>query len=143
MIVNVEAAIFHEGKWLLIKRGAKETHAAGILSLVGGKVEVEGNGTNVLEAALKREVAEEVGIEIGERMAYVQSTSFVTDDGQPVVDLVFLCDYVGGEAIANSPDEVEAVYRMSYEEIMSHPDAPIWLKESIERAEQVRRERST
>ncbi len=41
-IVNVEGAINKDGKWLMIRRSMKEEHAGGELSLVGGKVEREG-----------------------------------------------------------------------------------------------------
>lgn len=36
-IVNVEGAIRKDGKWIIIERSYKEEHAAGSLSLVGGK----------------------------------------------------------------------------------------------------------
>lgn len=39
----------------------------------------------------------------------VHSTSFVTDTGENVVDIVFLCEYESGEAFSKSPDEVEKV----------------------------------
>ncbi|MHA2156748.1 MAG: hypothetical protein ACXABU_15495 [Candidatus Hodarchaeales archaeon] len=38
-IVNVEAAIFKEEKWLLIERSEKEEYGGGLLSFVGGKVD--------------------------------------------------------------------------------------------------------
>ena len=40
-IINTGAVIFKEGRYLIIKRSEKEEHAGGLLSLVGGKVEVE------------------------------------------------------------------------------------------------------
>lgn len=40
-IVNVEGAIYKNEKWLLIRRSKKEEHAGGLLSLVGGKVELD------------------------------------------------------------------------------------------------------
>jgi hypothetical protein len=43
VIVNVEGAIFKNDTWLIIERSKKEEHAGGMLSLVGGKTEVEGN----------------------------------------------------------------------------------------------------
>lgn len=36
-IVNVEAAICKEDKWLVITRSTKEEHAGGTLALVGAK----------------------------------------------------------------------------------------------------------
>ncbi|HSU80384.1 MAG TPA: NUDIX domain-containing protein, partial [Candidatus Angelobacter sp.] len=63
-VVNVEGAIHLDGKWLLILRSEKEEHAGGGLSLVGGKCEIEGNSSDILERTLHREIFEEVGIEV-------------------------------------------------------------------------------
>lgn len=138
-IVNVEGAIFNGDKWLMIERSKKESHAGGMISLVGGKVDLEGDSIDILERTIKREIFEEVGIEINDTLHYVHSTSFVTDKGVNVVDIVFLCEYATGEAYSKSPDEVEQVFWMTYQEIMNHPDIVKWPKESIKRAELVRR----
>ena len=60
-IVNIEGAIYKDGKWLIVRRSDKEDHAPGTLALVGGKVDQEGNTTDILERTLIREVEEEVG----------------------------------------------------------------------------------
>jgi 8-oxo-dGTP diphosphatase len=91
-IVNVEGAIFKNDKWLIIKRSEKEEHTGGLLSLVGGKVEIEGHSTDILERTIKREILEEVGITVKENLKYVHSTSFVTDSGENVIDIVFSCE---------------------------------------------------
>ncbi|MBT2680113.1 NUDIX domain-containing protein [Bacillus sp. ISL-35] len=134
-ILNVEGTIQRGGRWLIIERSTKEDHAGGQLSLVGGKVENEGFSKDLLERTLKRELFEEVGIEVSANMNYLRSSSFVLPDGREVLDIVFHCVIERGEPFAKSPDEVEAVYWMSAEEIYAHPNAPIWLKESIEKAE--------
>jgi 8-oxo-dGTP diphosphatase len=134
-IVNVEGAIFRDDKWLIIERSKKEEHAGGLLALVGGKVEQEENSTDILERTVKREIYEEVNIKVKEQLKYIHSTSFVTDSGENVVDIVFLCEYESGEAVPKSPDEVEAVNWMTAQQILEHPNAPDYLKESIKRAE--------
>ena len=48
----------------MILRGEEEGHAAGTLSMPGGKVELNEIGNDVLEIALKREIREEVGLEV-------------------------------------------------------------------------------
>jgi NADH pyrophosphatase NudC (nudix superfamily) len=136
-VVNVEGAIYRDGKWLIIQRGFKEAHAAGALSLVGGKVENEGNQSDILERTLQREIFEEVGIEVSNSMHYVHSTSFVASDGEPVINVVFLCSYLAGEACRKSPDEVEDVLWLTTDEILEHPKAPAWTKDSIRRASEV------
>ncbi|MCZ8542456.1 NUDIX hydrolase [Psychrobacillus psychrodurans] len=135
-IVNVEGAIYKSEKWLLIRRSEKEEHAGGLLSLVGGKVEKEGTSSDILEKTLKREITEEVGIEVS-NLRYVNSSSFVTDSGINVVDIVFLCDHELGEAFAKSPDEVDEVIWMTTQQILNNSDLPIYLKENIKLAEKL------
>ncbi|WP_318616219.1 NUDIX domain-containing protein [Sporosarcina sp. YIM B06819] len=137
-IINTEAAIYRDGKYLICKRSEKEEHAAGMLSLIGGKVEVEGFSTDILERTVVREVAEEVGVIINRRPRYVHSSSFVTDTGIHIVNINFLCEDVEGEPYAVSADEVEAVYWMTAKEVFAEVEAPDYLKESIGRAETLR-----
>ncbi|MDQ1911680.1 NUDIX domain-containing protein [Paenibacillus sp. GD4] len=141
-IVNVEGAVYRDDQWLVITRSMKEEHAGGTLSLAGGKVDAEGNSADILERTIKRELSEEVGIEIKDTVTFVYSSSFVTDDGCSVINVVFLCEYNQGTAHCKSPDEVEAVHWMTSEEIMNHPTAPPWTKESIRRAALARRQLS-
>ncbi|WP_075618501.1 NUDIX hydrolase [Paenisporosarcina indica] len=135
-IVNVEGAIYKNEKWLLIRRSEKEEHAGGTLSLVGGKVELEGNSSDILEGTLLREFAEEVGIVVS-NLRYVNSSSFVTDSGVHVVDIVFLCGHHSGEAYAKSPDEVDEVHWMSTQEILECEEVPIYLKNNIKIADRL------
>ncbi|MBD3919455.1 NUDIX domain-containing protein [Paenibacillus sp. PR3] len=133
-IVNVEAAILRGNQWLMITRSIKEEHAGGTLSLVGGKVDLSDMGMEIVERTVKREVLEEVGVEIADKVTFVYSSSFVTGDGRNVINMVFLCDYVSGTAYSVIPDEVEAVHWLTYDEIMNHPKAPPWTQESVRRA---------
>lgn len=132
-VVNVEGAINKNGKWLLIRRSEKEEHAGGGLSLVGGKCELEGFSSDILERTLHREIFEEVGIEVAE-LQYVNSSSFVTDSGIHVIDIVFLCQYKSGEPYAKAVDEVDDVVWMTTAEILTHPKLPDYLKENVKRA---------
>jgi 8-oxo-dGTP diphosphatase len=138
-IVNVEAAIFKNDRWLIIERSKKEEHAGGLLSLVGGKVENEGNTSDILERTVKREIFEEVDVRVKDHLQYIHSTSFIADKGENVVDIVFLCEYDFGEAIAKSPDEVESVNWMTAQQVYEHSNAPDYLKESIKRAENLKK----
>ncbi|MFJ6414196.1 NUDIX hydrolase [Terribacillus saccharophilus] len=132
-VVNVEGAINQEGKWLMIRRSEKEEHAAGCLSMVGGKCDLEGMSSDILERTLKREIYEEVGIEVDD-LTYVNSSSFVTGKGTHVIDIVFLCQHVTGEPYAKSKEEVGEVMWMTTEEILVYKDAPSYLKENIKLA---------
>ncbi len=135
-VVNVEGAIHRNGKWLMIRRSEKEEHAGGSLSLVGGKSEIEGNTSDILERTLKREIFEEVGSEVT-ALRYVNSSSFVTESGINVVDIVFLCHHKSGEPYAKSSEEVDEVIWMTTSEILGHMDLPVYLKENIKLAANV------
>lgn len=134
-IVNVEGAIRKEDKWIIVERSKQEEHAGGLLSLVGGKVEGEGNLSNVLEETLKREIFEEIDVTIKSHLTYVHSTSFITDKGEKVVNVIFLCEYDTGTCFPKQPEEVENIFLLSTTEILENPQAPIFLKEYITYAE--------
>ncbi|MEC1303656.1 NUDIX hydrolase [Lysinibacillus capsici] len=135
-VVNVEGAIRRNEKWLLIRRSEKEEHAGGGLSLVGGKCEIEGDSSDILERTLKREVFEEVGSEIT-GIKYVNSSSFVTESGINVIDIVFLCHHKSGEPYAKSTEEVDDVIWMTISEVLAHTELPLFLKENIKLAEKI------
>ena len=136
-IVNVEAAIWQEGRYLMIIRSAQDSHAPGMLSMPGGKVEGAGSADNILEQTLRREIEEEVGVQIAPGIQYVKSSAFIADDGDPVVDIVFLCRYQSGTPTAD-PEEVADVQWMTVQGIMDHPRAPSWTRQSIVLAEKKR-----
>ncbi|GGA43956.1 NUDIX hydrolase [Psychrobacillus lasiicapitis] len=137
-LINVEAAVFKEDKWLLIRRSTKEAHAGGELSLVGGTVEREGDSTAILERTLHRELWEEVGVEVKDPILYVRNTSFVLASGKEVVDIVFLCEFDKGEPYAKSSDEVESVHWMTTDEILNNLGIQHYLKDSILAADAMR-----
>jgi 8-oxo-dGTP pyrophosphatase MutT (NUDIX family) len=139
-VVNVEAAIFHGDTWLMILRSAEEAHAAGTLSFVGGKVERAGIADNILEKTLRREIAEEVGVTVADNIHYVESKSFIADDGLQVVDIVYLCRYDTGEPRALDPAEVASVEWMTFDAIMAHPKTQVWIKQSLRLAATLKRE---
>jgi len=135
-IVNVEGAIVKDGQYLMIVRGEEE-YAPGGLNFPGGKVEGAGNLDDILEETLRREIAEEVNLEVHDEMDYVRSSAFVAD-GDPVVDVVFLCRYKAGTAVAA---EVAAVRWMTAAEAIAHPETPPWTRLSLALAEQMRQAR--
>ncbi len=141
-IVNIEGIVVRpaDGRYLMVVRGAGESYMSGALSFPGGKVEGVKNEDNVLEETLRREIREETGVEVADEMVYVESHSFVAE-GDPVVDVVFLCRYQSGEATAADPDEVAAVRWMTAQEILDRPQTPPWTRQSIELAEKKRGEK--
>lgn len=137
-IVNVEGIVRRGESYLLTVRSEHEANAPGTLALPGGKVEFGDALQDTLEHTLKREILEETGVEVGD-LVYLESKWFRADDGDPVVDIVFLCDYAGGDAEVGDPNEVAEVLWLTAAEVATHPKAPPWTRESIEKAEQFRR----
>lgn len=127
-IVNVEAAIYKNGSWLLVKRGPGEAHESGILSLVGGKVDDTESSENVLEETITREVFEEVGLKI-KNLQYIHSTHFTST--RSVVDIIFVCEYESGDIAITQPEEVAEAVWLSNDEVASHPDIKEWTKKYI------------
>ena len=125
-IVNVEGAVEKDGRYLMIVRGANVSHAPGALSFPGGKVEAADGPDDALESTLRREIREEVGVEVEDEMRYVESRRFDTDDGKRVVDVTFLCRYRSGTPSAD-PAEVEEVRWMTPGQILR--EAPPWLRQ--------------
>ncbi len=79
-----------------------------------------------------------MGITIHDDMEYVHSTFFVSTDGEPVVNIVFLCRLHGGTLLISDRGEVAAWRWMSVEEILHDPAVPPWTRKSIELAERKR-----
>jgi len=131
--VNVEGAIYNNGKFLMVVRSEKEVHASGDLALVGGKVDFRGEEANILENTLKREIMEEVGIAVKDTLTYVKSSSFTSIDGREFVDIVFLAHYKSCEAKAMS-EEVSDVVWVSLDEALSDSRVKKWTKDSLQKA---------
>jgi ADP-ribose pyrophosphatase YjhB (NUDIX family) len=107
-VVFVEAWVKKGDHYLLAKRSSKDDQAAGKWAVPGGKVEMELE-SNIVENSLKREVREEVGIEI-DNFRFLMSRSFIRSSGHHVVALSFIADYQSGEAMPlEDQDEVRWV----------------------------------
>lgn len=101
-----------DGKVLLIKRGKEP--AKGKLATVGGFVDIG----ETAEAALRREVREEIGAEI-EAVRYLTSATNLYHYAEityPVLDLFFICNLQGGQTVCAS-DEVSALVWCSLGEV--------------------------
>lgn len=135
-VVNVEVLLERDGRWLLIRRGAGEDHAAGALAGVGGKVEGHGAGVDVLEETARREVAEEIGVDVsGVALRYVESAFFVTDDGDPVINVVFRGELpADAEPVAASVYEVAGFAWYTAAEAGADPACPPWIARGLRRA---------
>ncbi len=130
----VEVAIEHDEKFLIIKR-PEGKHAGGLLSFPGGKVEEidEHNEWDILRLAAKREILEEVGLDLKDELKYIISNYFVDSNGAHVIDTIFHCKIEKTDlAINASAREVPEYYWLTEEEINQAHNAPEWLKKYVQ-----------
>ncbi len=133
-IVNIEAAIRKENRWLMCIRSEKESQAGGMLSLVGGKLEYSDPVKFSIEEAVKREVLEETGLRVSP-IDYIHSSIFISNKGNHVLDIVYLCTITGESDRMKTSDEIQELKWMTIEEIKQHPRAQKWLIDSIKLVE--------
>ncbi|MEU0479165.1 NUDIX domain-containing protein [Streptosporangium sp. NPDC006013] len=102
----------------------------------GGKVEIDGAGADVLEETARREVAEEIGVDVAEVvLTYVESGFFMTDDGDPVINVVFRGELPAhAQPIAASAQEVAGLIWLTVAEAEANANCPSWVLRSLRRA---------
>lgn len=98
-MVGVGVIIRKDNKILLGKR--KGAHGAGEWSFPGGHLEYK---EDILECA-KREVLEEVGIEITNLKQFAYSNNIFEEEGWHYVTLYVLADHMSGEATLMEPEK--------------------------------------
>lgn len=134
-VVIVECAIELNGRFLIIKHPDYK-EAGGLLAFPGGKVELKDHNTNgssnVMLNAVKREIFEEVGINLLDPIRYVTSNHFKSGNGSECLILVFHCilDQIN-PTVNPSTREVSEYYWLTSEEINQAPNSPTWLKEYL------------
>jgi 8-oxo-dGTP pyrophosphatase MutT (NUDIX family) len=104
--VAITAIVIKDNKYLIIKRSASKRRFPNKWTVPGGKMETndylalpkdtEFYWYNVLERTLKREVQEEVGLEIN-NIEYITSLATIHEDGSPSLVISCVADYVNGE----------------------------------------------
>lgn len=143
--VATTAIIVKDSKFLLIRRSQSKKRFPGRWTIPGGKLEVndylslpkdtESYWYNVLEKTLKREVQEEVGLEI-DNIEYVTSLATVHADGNPSLVLSCMADYVSCE-VKLQLEEADQFAWVSLEEAKGY-DLIDGIYEELQMAEQKR-----
>ncbi|MBX4189262.1 NUDIX domain-containing protein [Candidatus Parcubacteria bacterium] len=126
--VVMTAIIVKDGKYLITKRAATKKRFPNMWTVPGGKLETDDYINlpketkdywyNVLEKVLRREVREEVGLEI-ENIEYVTSLSTIHADGNPSLVISCMADYVSGE-VKLQKDETDECAWVSLEEAVNY-----------------------
>ena len=83
-----------DGKILVLKRSNKDDHNPGVWETVGGGMDRE----ETPQAALKREVLEETGLEVT-LVGPFNVFTFKKDTGEFKVGITFLCEYLSGDVV--------------------------------------------
>ena len=107
--VAVTAIIYKDGKYLVTKRSPNKKSFPNKWTVPGGGLEVDdyintpvstkaGQWYYAIEKTLRREVKEEVNIEIT-KPKYLLDLTFITPNGIPSVVLSYYAEYVSGEII--------------------------------------------
>jgi 8-oxo-dGTP diphosphatase len=122
--IAITAIIVNDGKFLITKRAMTKKRFPGKWTVPGGKLEIEDYINlpkdtefywyNVLEKVLRREVKEEVGIEI-ENIEYVTSLATIHTDGNPSLVISCMAGYVSGK-ITLQKEETDDFAWVSLEE---------------------------
>ncbi|MDP2669452.1 MAG: NUDIX domain-containing protein [bacterium] len=127
-IVLVKGRVQKDDKFLMAQRSMQELHKPGVRSLPGGKVEDEVE-RDILQNTLKKEIMEEVGLEITDQIELVYNNSFIRSDDSHVVGLTFLCHRQAGEAQAL--EDTAKVQRFTLDELKAFPEAEEFLQIEI------------
>jgi len=133
-IVLVKGWIQRGGKFLLARRGHTELQKPGVWSLPGGKIESWTEEPDILQKTLKREIKEEVGVDIEDYVELIYNNSFFRVDGAHVVSLIFLCRHKSGEA--EPLDETSEIKWLTLDELKNFNEAENFLKDEIDRLDQ-------
>src|SRR3989344_1369211 len=105
--IALTAIIHKDGKFLITKRSLHKKAFPGKWTVPGGGLETDdyintkptteaGQWYYAVENALRREIKEEVNIEV-DKPKYLLDLTFIRPDGIPVVVLSFYCNYVSGD----------------------------------------------
>lgn len=99
--IAVKGIIVFDGKFLIVRRSENARAEIGYWELPGGRLEF-GETT---EDALRRELREEVGLEV-EILRPMTTWSLIRENQAQTVGITFLCRYFGGEVtISHEHDE--------------------------------------
>ncbi len=136
-----------EGKYLVTKRSMEKKAFPGMWTVPGGGINTDdyvnlpptteaGQWYNTVELTLRREIKEEVNVEI-EKPEYLLDLTFIRPDNVPVLVLSYLCKYASGEVRIDGDggDTVDFAWA-TLEELKSYDLIPGILEE-IDMAEKI------
>lgn len=135
--VTVCVLISRGDTWLLVVRAPSVAYAPNMIGMIGGHVDLTHPVADVLEMTARREVVEEVGLDLaGVPLTYLESEFFVTDGGERQITVTFTAAAPPeGEPFVNAPDELTEVGWWTLDDLEADPRCPPWLPPLIRRAQ--------
>jgi len=127
-VVAVFGIVQKRNKFLIAKRESNDPQAGGQWSIPGGKVELE-LGEDIIEKTLKKEVLEEVGIKIRDKVVFLGSEGFYRVSGHHVVGLTFLCTWKSG--VAKPLEDQEEIKWITLKKLKKLRDLPDYMESRI------------
>lgn len=120
--VIINAVVAKDNRILIIQRGREEKHGPGKWSIPGGRLEHAGVVYEALQKTAQREVLEETGVEVKNKMHLIANNTFQHDeDALQVIAIVFLCHYKSGEAGAlEDTDDVQWINQKEIDNFEFH-----------------------
>lgn len=139
--ISITGIIYNdEGKYLVTKRSLEKKAFPGRWTVPGGGINTddytstepttsEGQWYSVVEKTLRREILEEVGVEI-ERPEYLLDLTFIRPDNVPVLVLSYMCKYASGDVVIDNDggDTIDFAWA-TLEELRSYDLIPGILEE--------------
>jgi 8-oxo-dGTP pyrophosphatase MutT (NUDIX family) len=134
--VTVCVLIHRGNSVLLVVRAPGVEYAPNMIGMIGGHVAVTEPEFAVLEAAARREVAEEVGLDLSDLpLTYLESEFFITPDGERQITVTFTAVAPPGEEPSvSAPEELAEVGWWTLNDLEADPRCPPWLPALIRRA---------
>ena len=134
--VTVCVLIHRGNSVLLVVRAPGVGYAPNMIGMIGGHVDVTDPEGDALEATARREVAEEVGLDLsGVPLTYLESEFFITDGGERQITVTFSAPAPSGEeSYVNAPDELAEVGWWTVDDLEADARCPSWLPALIRRA---------
>jgi len=127
-VVAVMAVVQKGNKFLISRRASRDPQQGGQWSVPGGKVDLN-EGFHIIEETLKKEIMEEVGLEIEDKLVYLGSEGFRRVSGHHVIALIFLAKWKKG--IAKHLEDQEEVKWVTLDEFRSMENLPDYMRQRV------------
>jgi 8-oxo-dGTP diphosphatase len=134
--VTVCVLIQRGDRWLLVVRAPGVGYAPDKIGMIGGHVDVTRPLADVFEATARREVAEEVGLDLSQvPLRYLESEFFITDGGERQITVTFTAQAPPQTLpFVNAPEELSEVGWWTLNDLEADARCPPWLPALIRRA---------